>query len=132
MLRILHRRRVVRNRGSVLIEHLLAISLLSLFIVSLFSLLMTGSLAAQAAQETSVAGGLAAQKLEEVGCACREPVAMPRSPVDPIRFPKHEWEVAIKEIGPALRQVTVTVWWPFRGRERQVSFTTLVRRQDAR
>jgi len=122
----------VQNRGSILIEHLLAVSLLSLFIVSLFSLLATGSLAAQMAQERSVAGGLAAQKLEEIACGCQEPVPMTRRPVDPLRFPKYEWEVSVEQIGPALREVTVTVWWPFRGHERHLSFTTLARRQDAR
>lgn len=119
-------------RGSVLIEQLLAISLMSLLLVSVFSLLTVGSFAAQMAQEFSLAGGLAAQKLEEITGGREGPAPVAREPLDSARFPRHQWQADITEVGPALRQVTVTVWWPHRGRERSVSLTTLVRQQEER
>ncbi|MGQ0571579.1 MAG: hypothetical protein ACT4P5_18920 [Armatimonadota bacterium] len=121
-----------QGRGSVLIEQLLATALLGLLVVSLFSLLTTGSLAARMAQELALAGDLAAHKLEEITGSWEEAVEVARRPLDPERFPKYEWQVAVAEVDSGLQQVTVTVWWPRRGRERSVNLTTLVRRSEER
>lgn len=117
-------------RGSVLLEQLLAISVLGILVVSVFSVLTTGSLAAQMAQKLSLASGLAAEKLEEISARCEGSAEASRRPFDPKRFPGYQWKAAIAEVAPGLCQTTVTVWWPERGRERSVSLTTLVRRQE--
>ena len=122
----------MKHRGSVLIEQILAIALLSVVVVSLFSLLATGSMAGQLAQELSLAGALAAQKLEETLASREEPTEVPRQLLDPRRFPGYEWQVTVTEVAPALQQVTVTVWWLRRGYQRSVSLTTLVRWQEDR
>ncbi len=120
----------MNDRGSVLVEQLIALALLSLLVMSIFSLLTTGTLAAHLARESSLAGGLAAQKLEEILASTEELVDVPRQPLDPQRLPRYEWQVTVTDTDPALRQVTVTVWWPLRNAERSVSFTTLIRRPD--
>lgn len=95
--------------------------------VSLFGLLATGAMAAQMAHDLGLAGTLAAQKLEETVAACAPPAPVSRRPVDAVRFPGREWTAAVRAVAPGLWEVTVTVWWPQRGRERQVSLSTLVR-----
>ena len=117
----------MNEHGSILLEQILAVMLLSVFVVGLFSLLTVGSLGAQMAQEFSLAGALAAQKLEEIAARCEEPTEVARKPLDPARFPRYEWQVNVGEATQGLRQVTVTVWWPQRRHERGVSLTTLVR-----
>ncbi len=120
------------NRGSILIEQLVAIALMSIMLVSVFSLLTAGALAAQMAQEFGLAGGLAAQKLEEITGGREEPTGGLRQPIDPDRYPRHEWQADVTDVDAALRQITVTVWWRQRGRERSVSLTTLVRQHEER
>lgn len=120
------------DRGSILLEQLVAMGLMSLMLVGLFSLLTAGALGAQMSSELSLAGGLAAQKLEEIAGSREEPTNVVRQPLDPERFPRHEWQVDVTDVDAALRQVTVTVWWPQRGRERSVSLTTFVRRSEER
>ncbi|MGH2375743.1 MAG: type IV pilus modification PilV family protein, partial [bacterium] len=75
------------ERGSILIEQLVALSLMSLMLVGLFSLLTAGALAAQMSSEFSLAGSLAAQKLEEISGSREEPTEVLRQPLDPERFP---------------------------------------------
>lgn len=116
----------------MLLDQIVAIALLGVLVASIFSVLTAGSLAAQMAREFSLAGGLAAKKLEEITAACEEPAGVSRQALDPQRFPRYEWQVDVAEVTPPLCQVTVTVWWPQRGRERSVSLTTLVRRQEER
>ncbi|MDR7518381.1 MAG: hypothetical protein QN131_00150 [Armatimonadota bacterium] len=118
------------SRGSVLLEQLVAIAVLGLLVVSTFSLLTTGTLAAQTAQKMSVAGTLAAQKLEEFSGQCGEFTTTPRQPLDPQQFPGYQWRAVVEEAAPGLCRVTVTVWWPVRGQERQTSLSTLARRQE--
>lgn len=120
------------HRGSILLEQLVAMGLMSLMLVGLFSLLTAGALGAQLSSELSLAGGLAAQKLEEIAGSREEPASTLRQPLDPDRYPKHDWQVDVTDVDAALRQVTVTVWWPQRGRERSVSLTTFVRRSEER
>jgi type II secretory pathway pseudopilin PulG len=122
----------IRDRGSLLIEHLVAMALLSLLVVSVFSMLSTGSWAAHRAKETRLAGTLAAQKLEELTARCDDTTDVSRQPLDPVRFPGYQWLADVTQVAPSLRQVTVTVSWPARGQERSVSLTTLVRHQDDR
>lgn len=122
----------MHSRGSVLIEQLVAIGLMSIMLVGIFSLLTVGSLGAQISQEFSLAGGLAAQKLEEITAGREELTQTPRQPLDPTRYPRHQWQVDVEDVDATLRQVTVTVWWPYRGRERTISLTTLVRQQEDR
>ncbi len=122
----------IRDRGSLLLEHLVAMALLSLMVVSVFSMLSTGSWAAQRAKETRLAGSLAAQKLEELTARCDDTTDISRQPFDPVRFPGYQWLADVTQVAPSLRQVTVTVSWPARGQERSVSLTTLVRHQDDR
>ncbi len=121
-----------RDRGSLLLEHLVAMVLLSLLVVSVFSMLSTGSRAAQMAKETRLAGSLAAQKLEELTAGCDDTTDVSRQPLDPVRFPEYQWQADVTQVAPSLRQVTVTVSWPTRGQEHKVSLTTIVRHQDDR
>ncbi len=120
------------ERGSILLEQLVALGLMSLMLVGLFSLLTAGALGAQMSSELSLAGGLAAQKLEEIAGSREEPTNVLRQPFDSDRFPRYEWQVDVTDVDAALRQVTVTVWWSQRGRERSVSLTTFVRRSEER
>ncbi len=120
----------MHDRGTVLVEQLIALALLSLLVVSIFSLLTTGTLAAHLARESGLAGGFAAQKLEEILASPEEPADVSRQPLDPQRFPRYDWQVTVTDADPGLRQVTVTVWWPLRTTERSISLTTLIGRQD--
>lgn len=120
------------DRGSILLEQLVAMGLMSLMLVGLFSLLTAGALGAQMSSELSLAGGLAAQKLEEIAGSREEPTNVPRQPLDSERFPRYEWQADVTDVDVALRQVTVTVWWQQRGRERSVSLTTFVWRSEER
>ncbi len=120
----------MNDRGGILIDQVVALALLGLLVVSIFSLLTTGTLAAHLARESSLAGGLAAQKLEAILASAETPSDAPRQPLDPQRFPRYEWQVAVTDVDPSLRQVTVTVWWPLRNTTRSVSLTTLVRRRE--
>jgi hypothetical protein len=120
----------VRQRGSILIDQLVALALLGLLLVGVFSLLTTGNLAAQLVRQSGLAGGLAAQKLEEILDNPEEPQAVPRQAVDPVRFPRLEWEASVTDVDGLFRQVSVTVWWPLRTTRRSVTLTSLVRRRD--
>lgn len=119
-----------RQGGSILLEHLLALALLSVLVISTLSLLMVGSTAAQMAQRASLGGELAAEKLEELSESCEAPTEVTRQPVDPGRFPGYHWQAATSEVASGLCQITVTVSWGPRGRERATTLTTLTRRQD--
>jgi type II secretory pathway pseudopilin PulG len=115
----------------VLLEQILAIMLLSLVVVGVFSLLATGSLAVRMAQEQTVAASLASEKLEGILDSGTEPVAVPREPLGFAGVPRYEWQAdIIEEVSPALRRISVTVWWSRGHNERSVSLTTLVRRRD--
>ena len=116
------------NRGSILLDQMVALALLGLLVVSTFSLLTTGTLAAHLARESSVAGGLAAQKLEET--LASEPAEVRRQLIDPVRFPRYEWQVSVMDADGPFQRVAVTVWWPLRNTMRSVTLTTLVRRED--
>lgn len=120
---------IVSSRGSALLEQLLALSLLGLLIAAVFGVLATGSLTATIARNFSLAGGLAAGKLEEVSARC-EPAELPLEPVDRNRFPRYQWQATVTEIAPGLCNATVTVWWPERGRQRRLTLMTLIRRED--
>ena len=121
-----------RDRGSLLLEHVVAMVLLSLLVVSVFSMLSTGSRAAQMAKETRLAGSLAAQKLEELTARTDDTTDISPQPLDPARFSGYQWQADVTQVAPSLRQVTVTVSWRARGQERKVSLTTIVRHQDDR
>ena len=118
----------------MLIEHLVAMALLGLLVVSVFSLLSTGSLAAQMAKEARLAGSLAAQKLEELTAGCDDTASVSPQPLalDSGRFSEYQWQADVTQVAPNLRQMTVTVRWVARGQERRVSLTTLVRHSDDR
>lgn len=118
------------DRGSVLLEQILAIMLLSLVVVGVFSLLTTGSLAVRMAQEQTVAADLASEKLEDILGSGTEPVAVPREPLGLAGVPRYEWQADIEEVSPALHRISVTVWWSRGHNERSVSLTTLVRQRD--
>ncbi len=118
------------TRGSVLLEQIVAITVLSLMVVGVFSLLTTGSLGAQMAREHTVAASLAAQKLEDIIGGGTEPADRPRERLDRAGFPTYEWQVDVEEVSPGLHRVSVTVWWSHGRLERSVSLTTLVRGEE--
>jgi type II secretory pathway component PulJ len=122
----------IQDRGSLLIEHVVAMALLALLAVSVFSLLSTGSRAAQMAKEARLAGSLAAQKLEELTERCDGATDVSWRPLDLARFSEYQWHADVAQVAPNLRQMTVTVRWVARGQERRVSLTTLVRHPDDR
>jgi type II secretory pathway pseudopilin PulG len=117
-----------QERGSGLVEHVVALALLGVLTASLFGLLVVGSLAARSAQDHSAAAWLAAQKLEQITGDRQAAAGFPRSPLHPDRFPGYQWEADVAAASPGLDRVTVTVSWLHRGRERGVTLTTLVRR----
>lgn len=118
------------QRGSILIDQLVALALLGLLLVSVFSLLSTGTLAARLVRQSAQAGALAAQRLEETLSTPAGATETARQPLDPQRFPGYEWAIAVTDVDAAVQQVSVTVWWPVRATTRSVTLTTLVRRPD--
>ncbi len=115
--------------GFTLIESLVAVTLLSVLAVTMFSLYSTGLAAAKLVQGLDEAALLAQQRLEQVkataGCNCG-PLGHVREPVDPVHFPGYVWEVDASEQAPGLQLVTVHVYWKHLGRERQVSLVTYI------
>lgn len=116
------------ERGAVLMEHLVAMAILGLVAVATFNLLAVGMLAGVLARNQSRAAQLAERLLEEQKAAGYEAVAtLPRQPIDAARLPGYEWQVGVVEREPQLKEVTATVFWMARGRERHVSFVTNLR-----
>ncbi len=121
--------RPAREAGVTLIESLVAVTLLSVLAVTMFSLYSTGLAAAKLVQGLDEAALLAQQRLEQIkataGCNCGA-LGQVREPVDPVHFPGYAWEVDTLEQAPGLQLVTVHVYWRHLGRERQVSLVTYI------
>ncbi len=121
--------RLAHEAGVTLIESLVAVTLLSVLAVTMFSLYSTGLAAAKLVQGLDEAALLAQQRLEQVkatsGCNCG-PLGHVREPVDAVLFPGYVWEVDALEQAPGLQLVTVHVYWRHLGRERQVSLATYI------
>jgi Tfp pilus assembly protein PilV len=115
------------QRGAILTEHLVAVSVLGIVVVAVFGMLAAGSLAATISQRQSQATNLAQHQLEEVRAAGYEAaISRPRRAVGPSRLPGYEWQLDVRVWGPGLKQVESTVYWTTR-RERRVSFVTYLR-----
>ncbi len=119
----------MNNKGSTLIETLVAVALLSIISVSMFSLFSTGWAAAKLAGGVEGATLLAQQRLEQIKASASTdaPLTQGREPIDPLNFPGYSWDVIAEEQAPGLHQVTVSVYWNLLGRERRVSLGTYVR-----
>jgi hypothetical protein len=117
-------------RGSVVLEQVVAMALLGLATVGIFGMLLTGALAMQLTRDTTIAGELAAQKIEELGGRCAGSYEVPRQPAGSARAPRHEWQAMVEEQVPGLCTVQVTVRWSLKGAERSMTLTTLARRAD--
>jgi len=116
------------QRGAILMEHLVAVAILGLVVVATFNLLAVGTLAGVLAQGQSQATYLAQRLLEQVKAGGYESaIFLPRQPVDPVQFPRYEWQVDVVERQPQLKEVTATVYWMMRGRERTVNLVTNLR-----
>lgn len=116
------------QRGAIFIEHLMAIVLLGIVVAGVFNMLSVGQLSRMLARDMSVAANLAQRRVEEMRAAdFAAIVSTPREPIDVAGFPGHSWEVEVSEQGGGLKQVTATVYWSSRGRERSVRLVTLVR-----
>ncbi len=116
------------QRGAVLMEHLVAVAILGLVVVATFSLLAVGTLAGALAQDQSQATYLAQRLLEQVKAGGYEAAtSLPQQPIDPARFPGYEWQVDVVERQPQLKEVTATVYWMARRRERSVRLVTNLR-----
>lgn len=115
----------------MIIEVLVALTLLSVIAVTTFSLYSTGLAAAKLAQGTEEASLLAQKRLEQVKanatCNCGS-VRQYREPVDPVNFPGYTWEVDSQEHREGLQLITVHVYWQHLGRTRQVSLATFIAR----
>lgn len=120
--------KVKAQRGALLLEQLIAIAILAMVVMSVFNLLVVGSLAGALAQDQSLATHLAQRRLEEIKAAgCDAAASLPRQPVDASQFRGYEWQVDVVDLAPQLKQVAATVYWRARGRERSVSLVTFVR-----
>ncbi len=119
----------MNNKGSTLIETLVAVALLSIISVSMFSLFATGWAAAKLAGGVEGATLLAQQRLEQIKASASTdaPLTQDRELIDPLNFPGYSWDVVAEEQAPGLHQVTVSVYWNHLGRERRVSLGTYVR-----
>ncbi len=122
----------MHDRGSILIDQLMAIALLGIMVAGTLGLFGVAALATRMAREHTLAGELAAEKLEEITGCCEEPAQVSQGSFGAARFPGYEWRVDVNEVAPALQQVTVIVSWSRLGKTRSVSLTTLVRRMVER
>ncbi len=121
--------RVQMQRGSVLLEQLVAMVILAIAAASVFSLLSLGYLAAAMAQDVTVATNLAQRKLEETKAAdYAVAVSLRRQAADAPAFSGFEWAIDVLEQQPGLKEVLATVYWKARGRERSVRLVTVVTR----
>ena len=121
--------RPAHEAGFTLIESLVAVTLLSVLAVTMFSLYSTGLAAAKLVEGLDEAALLAQQRLEQIkataGCNCGS-LGQVRELVDPVHFPGYMWAVDAIEQAPGLQLVTVHVYWSHLGRERQVSLVTYI------
>ncbi|HEY3246797.1 MAG TPA: type II secretion system protein [bacterium] len=118
------------ERGTSLIEALVAMTVLGVIATSVFGLFLTGQSALRSAQRVEQASLLAQQRLEQIkaAAACSEaPLRQPRAPVDARQFPGFASNIETSERAPGLHEVTVTVFWSDLGREGHVDLTTYVR-----
>jgi type II secretory pathway pseudopilin PulG len=115
------------QRGAILTEHLVAVSVLGIVVVAVFGMLAAGTLAAAIAQRQSQAAALAQHQLEEARAAgYQAALSRPRQAVDPARYPGYEWQLDVRVSGARIKQVESTVYWTAR-RERRVTFVTYLR-----
>lgn len=116
------------GRGAILIEHVVATSVLAVVVIGVLSLLSVGYLSTVIARDLSLATNLAQRKLEEVRAAgCEAAASIPRQPVDARAPQGYEWEVEVLEQSPGLKEVKATVYWKVRGRQRSLNLVTLMR-----
>ncbi len=127
-----HRVMPARPCGFTLIEVLVAFSILSLTLATLFALLSSGARNTQTADEYSRALVLAESKMAELGIS--EPL---RSGMNRGRFnDTYRWELQVDkqqarkvtssaERDWELLEVSLRVWWQSMGQERDISLSTL-------
>ncbi len=116
------------QRGATLIEHVVAVVILAIGVASVLNLLVVGYLSSAMARDMSVGTGLAQRLLEEARAAGWDAaVPRPRQPVQSSAS-GYEWQLDVLERAAGLKEVTASVYWRTRGRERSVSLVTLVRR----
>lgn len=121
------------SRGVTLIELMVTLSLLAVVGTGVFGLYTTATLASRHAQDVAVATGLAQARMEQVKTNPSAFTATGDSQVThPTDVPGYRWATeATTAVAPGLNQVTVTVFWVQRGRQRHVTLTTLVRTPKA-
>jgi Tfp pilus assembly protein PilV len=116
------------ERGSLLLECLVAVMVLGVTVTMLLNLIAVGYLAQALARDQQTATALAQQRLEEVldaGPQAARP--QPRRSVDDMLHRRFEWEVDVVERPAKLKEVTAIVYWKNRGHERSVRLATYLR-----
>jgi len=123
--RIRHRPKF-RRRGAILIEVLLALTILATGIAAIAQGLSTNLRAAGSAHKQSLAARLAQAKLDEIqaqGLARIEETAGDFGPANP----NMRWTVEARDADRSgLKQLTLTVTWSVRRRPYQASYARLV------
>jgi len=116
------------HSGLTLIELIVVLGLLAILATGLFGFYVSGILASQHAQRLAAATGQAQARLEELRS---NPVVLQGGEVPPetdsVGGRGYREKTEITPISADLSQVTVTIFWTWRGRERQTSLTTLLR-----
>ena len=116
------------ERGGLLVEHLVAIVILAMVVAATFNFMAIGLLAQSLARDHTLATNLAQRKMEEIRAAGPEITAsQPRQIADVAAGRRFAWEVNVVDRAADMKEVTATVYWNTRGRERQVSLVTYVR-----
>ncbi len=115
---------VGNTSGLTLIEVLVAMAILSISAAAIFGLYSTGFLAGGMARRMSGAVALAQQRIESSRSPCVIGDEGPEA-TDPA-FPGYRWQTQTTEVQPGLHEVTSTVTWQERGKDRSLTLTTLV------
>jgi len=114
------------ERGTMLIELLTAMVLLSIVTTGIFSFYTVGMFAGQNSDDLAFAEGLAQSQMEKLEANPRAQISRGEVPgPDPARIP-YEWTAEIMPVGIDLNQAIVTVAWVHAGSPNQTTLTSLL------
>lgn len=128
------RQTTISIKGFTLLEVLITTVIISVGVAVLIGLFGNVLVASSDAENTLIAMNLAQQRMEEIRNLGFANIADdPKTDVDPINFPGFQREVEVDD--PAgtpttddLKEVTVTVYWTFKGEEINVALKTYISR----